>query len=236
MGAATAALSPGPIEILVLGIAFIAGTALERYRQGRRERPMRLSETPGLWVTVARDSVGVPAVLFAVGAVVAALGVLVLPSISPRQPDLPVDAIGGRMTDKSTLPSLKVLRPALGTSFTVGGARFRVFHAESTTGERGRTGPGRRRVRVGVTGQNLRRSRFNPNHLSYRLIDGRGNSYYPESSGGSGPPSLGETGFLRRRESARARLGFVVPSSARGLSLVFEPLPSGRVQVRVSLR
>lgn len=72
--------------------------------------------------------------------------------------------------------------------------------------------------------------------LLSRLVDGRGDAYYPETSPGSGPPSLGETGYLRRGETARARLGFLVPRRARGLSLVFEPLPSGRVQVRVPLR
>jgi hypothetical protein len=234
MATASAALSPGSSEILVLGAAFIAGTALERYRQGRRERPMRLSETPGLWVAMARESVGMPATLLAAGAVIAALVVLVLPSISPTQPDLPVEATEGRAADQSSLPRLKVLRPAPGSSFAVGGARFRVFRVESATSGRRRTGSARRRVKVGVTGQNLRRSRFNPNHLSYRLVDARGNAFHPESSGGSGPSSLGETGFLRRGDTAQARLGFLLPPSARGLSLVFE-LPGGRVQVRIPL-
>jgi hypothetical protein len=231
-------LLPEPVSALAFAAAFVAGAAIERYRQGRRERPLRLAETPRLWIATARDSVGIPATAIAACAGLAALGVLILPSLSTVRHGPPADgAAEGRRIDRSSLPRLKVMRPASGVAFTVGGARFRVFGASSSAAavDRGQPRPGRRWIYVGVEGRNLRRSHFNPNHLSYRLADERGNAFYPDLSAGTGPPSLGETGFLGRGETARTRLGFRVPRAARRLSLVFEPLPSGRVQVRVLL-
>jgi hypothetical protein len=226
------------VTLLALAAAFLAGTAFERYRQGRRQRPLTLGETPRRWATTARDSIGVQATTVAACAVAAALGLLLLPSLSsfgPSEP--PSDDVGAEpQIDRSSLPQVKVLPRPAGAWFTVSGARFRVLATENvaTTGFQA-SNPGLRLVRIDVDGENVRRSRFNPNHLSYRLEDRRGNVYGPEASAGTGPPSLGETGFLRRDEIAHARLAFHVPRSARRLALVFEPGAAGRVQVRVAL-
>jgi hypothetical protein len=206
-------------------------------RQGLRQRPLSLEETPGLWVATARSSIGLPAIAIAAGAVAAALGLLLLPSLfstGPPKREAAATRAGPRL-NRASLPRLKVLRRSPDSAFTVAGARFRVYRGGPPTAVavQARAGHGGRWVTVGVEGQNLHRSHFNPDHLSYRLLDGRGNAYYPESSGGTGPASLGETGFLGQGETAHADLSFRVPESARRLTLVFEPAPSGRVQVRV---
>ena len=66
--------------------------------------------------------------------------------------------------------------------------------------------------------------------------DARGRLYAPVVGGGTGPASLARTGFLRPGQTAQARLAFLVPKTAGHLTLVFEPVRDGSLQVRVPLR
>jgi hypothetical protein len=224
--------------LIALLLAFAAGAAVERYRQGRRERPLRLADTPSAWAHAVRHSVGEAHALAAALAVAAALALLLLPSLAGApMPDRPRGP--GLARTSATLPRVEVVRRDAGRAFTMRGLRLRVFRVREP---RPGVAPLRRAARrgrawlsVGVDVRNLRRRRFVPNALAYRLGDGRGRSYWPDIGGGTGPASLAQTGHLRRGELARTRLSFRVPRGGRRLALVFEPSSASALQVRIPL-
>jgi hypothetical protein len=235
---AVAVLAPTPVAITA---ALVAGATLERYRQGRRERPLRLADTPAAWADDVRESVGVRPALVAGLAALAALGVLTLPSLAV---DGDSDGRSGQETSgpshaKPTLPRIAYLRRAPHRAFKASGVRFRVFRIGRSVGgvqiQRMPASGHSRWVSVGVDIRNIARRRFRPSDIAYRLKDGRGRSYWPEIGGGTGPSSLGRTGYVGRGEIAQTRLSFRVPRSAHRLSLIFEPGSKGAVQVHVPL-
>jgi hypothetical protein len=237
---AAVTLLPGDLRLLAVPLALVAGAAIERYRQGGRERPLSLAETPRRW-RLALTTVGWRYALPALAATATGVTVLALPQLGPEQrgEDATEAQGGGQRPVDAKLPNVKVLRARPNSPFRVRGASFTVSPPAAepwAQAIRSRTaGRGATWVTVGVEGRNLARRRFNPNALSYRVRDARGNRFAPAVGGGTGPVSLGRTGFLQRGESAQARLGFRVPRSARRLRLVFEPVRDGSIQVEVPL-
>lgn len=232
-----ALLLPGRYRLAIAVAAFVCGVGFERYRQGGRDRPLTLAESPALWWATLRHSIGLPYAFAALAATAAALTVLLLPSLRPDPKSVETTRRPVRPT--AVLPELPLRIHRLGKRFVISKASFRVLLADGQPwAEHVRAedpGPGRRWVTLVVESRNLGRPNFDPNRLSYRLGDERGNLYSPDLSGGTGPGSLSTKGRLRRGEAAEARLGFRVPASARALVLVFEPTPSGDQQVRVPL-
>jgi hypothetical protein len=223
---------------VALTAAFLAGATVERYRQGRRKRPLGLADTPGAWAGAVRESVGLPYSLAAGLGILAALALLMLPpGPGDHGSDEPVtrDARGVARAGQAA-PQIQVVHRRAERRFVLRGLSFRVF----ATGDPPPNilplrpaGGGARWVPLGVDIRNLGRRRFAPNALAYRLRDGRERSYWPETGGGTGPASLARTGRLRRGQGARMRLTFRVPHDARRLTLVFEPDAAGPLQVRV---
>jgi hypothetical protein len=233
-------LLPGDLRLLAVPLALVAGAAIERHRQGRRERPLSLADTPQEWKRTLA-TVGWGYALAALATTAAGVAVMALPEVRSGQlGERAGDAAGGaERAAAPDFPEVKVLRGQPGTPVRVRGASFTVFLPGTVTWAQAirsrQAGRGATWVVVGVDGHNLTRRRFNPNALSYRLKDGRGHSWAPTIGGGTGPGSLGRTGFLERGEIAHARLGFQVPRSARRLTLVFEPVRDGSIQVQVPL-
>jgi hypothetical protein len=236
-----AVLAPEQLRPVALVAAFVAGATVERYRQGRRGRPLRLAETPAAWGDAVRHSIGVAHALAAGLAAAAALGLVLLPSLSRApSPDRAAAARGhGQAPAVSDLPRIEVVRPGGGRRFSVRGLSFRVFRIRQASAGVGvaqrPAGRGLEWLQLGVDVRNVGRRRFRPNSLAYRVKDERGRAYWPDVGGGTGPATLAKTGFLERGESAQARLGLRVPRSARRLRLVFEPVPNGSLQVEVPL-
>lgn len=242
--AALAALTllPGDLRLLAVPLALVAGTAIERFRQGGRERPLSLADTPQEWKRTLA-AVGSGYALAALAATAAGVTVLALPVLEPEQPGNGASGAQPRAQRGSgpELPKVTVLRHRPDTTIRVRGAHFTVFlppaaepWARAVRSRKG--GGGASWVVLGVEGRNLARRRFNPNALSYRLRDARGNLFAPAVGGGTGPASLARTGFLERGEAAQARLGFRVPRPVgRRLTLVFEPVRDGSLQVEVPL-
>jgi hypothetical protein len=223
-------------RLLAVPLALLAGATVERYRQGRRERPLTLTATPRE-CRRALAALGWRYAIAATATGAAALALLVLPALRHRQPEPAAahrSAAGG---GASSFPKVKLARYALRTKIRVDGAVFSVFLPAGQPWARTirSRSPGERAqwVVLGVDARNLGRRRFNPNVLAYRLADARGNRYAPVVGGGTGPDSLRKTGSLRAGESAQARLGFRVPSTARRLALLFEPVADGSLQVEV---
>ena len=227
-----------PVAVFV---AFLAGVALERHRQGRRTRPLTLAETPSAWWRTL-GALGWRYALAAAAAGLAALGILGLPG--PETDRVRADERASRasaaLAAKAVSPSVTLLTRRAGRSFRIRGAVFRAFRAAGEPWAQSihSKDAGRHTswVVVGVNGRNLARPRFNPNTLPYRLKDTRGNRYAPVVAGGTGAASLAKGGSLRRGESAEARLAFRVPAYARRVTLVFEPVADGSIQVEVPLR
>jgi hypothetical protein len=250
MVVAAAVLLPGNWRLLAVPLALVAGAMVERFRQGGRERPPTLADTPKAWKQ-ALATAGWPYAGAALAATAAGVALLVLPALRSQQPEGSARADrAGQGAAVTQLPEVGVLRRRPGRAVRVRGASFTVFlptaedwgdMIRSRRAGRGatirsrRAGRGATWVVVGVNGRNLSRTRFNPNALSYRIRDDRGNRFAPVVGGGTGPASLGRTGFLERGETAQARLGFRVPRAARRMTLIFEPVPDGSVQVQVPL-
>ena len=234
------ALLPGDWRLLAVPLALLAGTTVERYRQGGRERPLSLTATPREWRR-SIAAVGWPYALAGVAATAVAAALLGLPA--PRDQPPEADAGGVARSSRSAaipgLPEVKRIRYPPGRSIRAPGASFRVsLPAREPWARAIRSRDAGRRatwILVGIDARNLHRRRFNPNALAYRLADAGGNRYAPVVGGGTGPGSLRRTGFLPPGKRAQARLGFRVPRSARGLALVFEPVPDGSLQVEVPL-
>ena len=222
---------------LVLAVAFLSGTALERYRQGRRGQPLGIAETPGLWLAAARDSIGVPASAVAALAATAAILIWLVPGLTPTGAPPRIASTPSRPepAGEARLPSPRVLQPKQGTAFVVDAARFRVDRSYPGATGLGAQPASYRQVALFVEGRNLGRRHFNPNHLIYRLRDDAGHLYYPQSAAGTGPDSLHRTGALDQGQTARVDLRFSVPAAADRLTLIFEPVPDGTARVQVSL-
>jgi hypothetical protein len=234
------ALLPEDRRLLALPLTLIAGAAIERYRQARRQEPLSLADTPREWKR-ALGAMGWRYVLPALVATAGGVAVLSMPDLRSTHPGNGAGEHdrGGR-TAAPELPGVKLVRRRPGVPVRVRGASFRVFLPGAEPWARAirsrETDAGTAWVLVGVDGTNLARGRFNPNALTYRLKDADGNRFAPLIGGGTGPASLASTGFLERGDTAHARLGFQVPTSARRLTLVFEPVADGSVQVAVPLR
>ena len=229
-------LAPGPVA---LAAAVVTGVVLERFRQGRRERPLRLADTPAAWAESVRSSMGVRHAVAAGIAAVAALAVLLLPSLAPQPgSDRTSARAGGPATPaRTTFPRIEILRRSPRRAFKAGGVSFRVFRVRpSAGGVQRQPSTGRVWFFVAVEVRNLARRRFRPSSVAYRLKDDRGHAYSPDIGGGTGPASLARTGYLGRGEIAYARLSFRIPRAAGTLSLIFEPDPSRPLQVQVPFR
>jgi hypothetical protein len=224
----------------LLAAGAVAGAAIERYRNARREQPLTLGATPHAWARGVRESIGLWYSLIGGLAAVSALAVLLMPALSGTgEPDTRA-AVSARVAGvKISLPAVNVLTRAPGTPFTARGVSFRVSALRAIPASLGPLQrPAGRRLRwmlVGIDSRNLSRPRFRPSAVAYRLEDERGRSYWPDIGGGAGPASLGQTGFLGRGELFRTRLSFRVSRASRRLTLVFEPVPDGSVQVEVPL-
>ena len=233
---ATAVL-PASLRPLVVLAAFGAGVAFAR--------PATLRQ----WAQSPRTLVAAPYVagaVIAVAATVAILGVGPLgPSslsdslvglVEPFLPDGRAESgtrratTGARPVKRQARPKVRVLKRALDRPFTVEGVSFRVT---LIGGGSAAARIGTRIISLGVSGRNVQRERFNSNRLIYRLKDRQGRQYSSLTSGGTGPPSLAKTGFFDRGQTARTRVVFQVPKSARGLVLVFEPSFDATFQVQV---
>jgi hypothetical protein len=229
----------GAMAVALLAAGAVAGAAIERYRNARRERPLPLSETPRAWARVVRESIGLSYSLVGGVAAVCAFAVLLLPALSGTgAPDEGAQVSGRVLGAKLSLPDVQVLRRTLGRAFRVKGVSFRIFTlapAQAGLGLHRPAGRGMTWLRIGVDVRNLAHARFRPSAVAYRLKDERGRSYSPDVSGGTGPASLGRNGMLDRGELYRARLSFRVSRSAGRVKLVFEPLPDGSLQVEVPL-
>ena len=227
---ANSANLPGWMRVLLVTAAFGLGAAFERVR---RARP------GGSPLSTVASTVGTGRALAAGALLATALVILLLPG-NQADPGADRSAEATAPISVGSLPEVTTRRQRAGKRFTVSGASFRVVEARGEGWpadiRRVSAGPGKRWVTVAVEASNTSRRRFNPTTLSYRLTDPSGQQYYPDRSGGTGPPSLGATGSVERGQTAEARLGFRVPRPARVLSLVFEPVQPSSVQVRVRLR
>jgi len=232
---------PGDWRLVAVPLALTAGTVVERYRQGRRAEPLGLAETPRAWQRTL-VALGWRYVLAALAATAAAAGLLGLPvRNADRMSTRPMEAEpGASSADAHALPAVRALVGRPGHPLRARGASFTVLHPIARPWARSiRARPAAKPhiwVAIGVDGRNIHRRRFNPNALSYRLSDARGRLYAPVVGGGTGPASLARTGFLRPGATAQARLAFLVPKTAGHLTLVFEPVRDGSLQVRVPLR
>lgn len=223
-----------PAELLLIVAAaagFVAGIAFERVRHTRGRPssapawPERLSE-----IGVARTAAA--AVLVA-----AAIGVLFVSFGGGGQPDVPAGPPRG---DAGPRPELRARSQRAGRTFTARAAAFRVSVEDAGSGwarELSARSPGRgmRWLAVGVVVKNVDRRRFDPSRLSYRLRGSREALFYPDRQGAVGPPGLAQKGGLLPGESAQVRLGFRIPRRARRLTLTFEPVEQGPLQIRVPL-
>jgi hypothetical protein len=220
--------------------AFVIATALERHRQSARRRPLRLVDSPRAWRATLNATVGVPAAI-----VVLALGVAAVALERAHfglERTTTTTGQGGAGTAEgpaARLPRLAVRRYPPSLSFVLAGARFNVHPSPGALWaaqlRQRAAGRGQRWVTIAVETRNLRRRRFDPNTLAYRLRDRRGNVYHANVGGGTGPPSLSTPGLLRPGLSAESRLGFRVPRTIRRVELVFEPSIGGSVQARVPI-
>jgi hypothetical protein len=236
--AAAALLLPASLRLLLVPLAFLIGTALERYRHDLPQRPPSLRATPAAWGNAVRRSVGWPAALLAALTLASAGAVLLLfggKETAQRSGAGPVRA----SAPAAPAPQLRVRDERLGQEFRAHGAAFRVFIASAAAWARDirrrPVAPGQRWVTIGVRARNLGRRRFDPTRLAYRLRDARGASYIGDFRGGTGPPSLSQRGYLLSGQTARIQLGFRVPAGAGPLTLVFEDSALGDTQVRVAL-
>jgi hypothetical protein len=225
-------------DLAAIVVAAVGATAVERYRQSHRPRPLPLAATPREWWRAVDGSVGWRAATLALCLVGAASFVLTRTNAGPTAlhvtPSTPPSTIGGGL-----LPLPAIHDEVANRAFALDGARFLVVRLPGASGADGRLGRfaarGFRWVGVLVKTTNLDRRGFDPNDLQYRLHDDRGEIYYPAVQGGTGPQSLSSPGLLRPMLTAESRLGFEVPANATGLALVFEPAIDGADQVRVRL-
>lgn len=232
-------LLPAGLRAIALGVAFVAGVGLERYRQDHAPLPPGLVQTPGVWWWTVRHEIGIFFALFALALTAAAVAVITL-SVDggggAPQRAAPPSASGG---DAGAVPELLLRRESAGEHFTAGRADFRVFAANGTGWAAALQprdpGPGRRWVAVGVSARAVGAERLNPATLSFRLRDSRGQLYYADQQGTVGPPSLSEVGFLRPGQSGEVRLGFRVSAKAKHLAIEFEPRVGSPLKIRVSL-
>ena len=227
------------LRLAALVVAVIGATALERHRQATRPRPLTLAATPMAWRYTIETTIGLRATLLSASLLVAAWLLLThtpfgSESTTVRAPPSVSTAVGS-----TRLPALPIRTYQPGKSFSIEGASFRVilnsaapFASSLRSGVAGR---GLRWVAVQVDTTNLSRRRFDPNDLDYRLRDRRGAVYYADVHGGTGPASLSTPGLLHPGLTAESQLGFRVPRSAGPLTLVFEPVIGGPVQVHVDL-
>jgi hypothetical protein len=233
--AAAALILPERLRPLLVPLAFLAGAALERHRQGLPRRPPSLRATPAAWQAAIGRSVGWPAALAATAALLAAGGLLL--HDRDQRPRVGAGRVRAAAPNVAT-PALAFRDRRLGRTFELHRAAFRVFVASARWAQAIRRRPpgrGMRWVTVGVRGRNLGRPGFDPTRLAYRLRDDRGAAYIGAFRGGTGPPSLARRGALRRGETALVQLGFRVPRGSRRLTLVFEDRLVDGTQIRVRL-
>jgi len=228
----------GP-RLSALVVAVVAATALERHRQATRPRPLTLTATPRAWRYTIETTIGLRAALLSASLLAAAWLSLTHTPFGSEGATVHAPPAASTAVDSTGLPALPIRTYRPGQSFSIEGATFRVtlnslapWAAHLRTSA---TGGGSRWVAVQVDTTNLSRSRFDPNDLDYRLRDRRGAVYYADVHGGTGPASLSTPGLLRPGLTAESQLGFRVPRGAESLTLVFEPVIGGPVQVHVDL-
>jgi hypothetical protein len=121
-------------------------------------------------------------------------------------------------------------RHGLRDPFVIGGLRLAVFHnpfQSWTSFERAAAGPGLRWEAVTVRVRNLSMTGFDPRVLDYRLLDGKGRSYAPVASAGTGPALGRPPRPLGAGQLVETRLGFRVDRAAAGLELRFSLAAGG---------
>jgi hypothetical protein len=226
-------------RLSALVVAVIASTALERHRQATRPRPLTLAATPRAWRHTIETTIGLRAALLSASLLGAAWLLLTHAPLGSEGVTVHAPLSASTAVASTRLPVLPIRTYRPGQSFSIEGATFRVTlnssapwaaHLRSSA-----AGRGVRCVTIEVDTTNLSRSRFDPNDLDYRLRDRRGAIYYADVHGGTGPASLSTPGLLRPGLTAESQLGFRVPRNAGSLTLVFEPVIGGPIQVHVDL-
>ena len=229
--------SPSPLQLIGLAAAFILGSAVERYRQGRVPAPPTLARTPAAWWSTLTGRIDPTYGAGAILLIAAAAAILTLAS-GAEGPSSTTTGAQPTPPQAGPHPTVRVRNEAAQEPFTVAGATFRVIPAPGAPWaqaiEAQDPGAGQRWITVSIEITNLHRSRFNPALLSYRLR-GTGALYSPERGGIVGPGALGTRQGLPRGASAEERLAFGVPAGAARLALTFEPKPNGPLQLRVPL-
>jgi hypothetical protein len=76
---------------------------------------------------------------------------------------------------------------------------------------------------VSLSVRNLRRSRFDPRVLHYRLLAPNGQAYFPNPSFGTTPDVGKPPQPIALQGLSQVELAFQVPTSAAGLELAFDP-------------
>ncbi len=227
---------PSHLRVLLVGLAFVVGGLVERYRTALEPSPPSLRATPHAWRVAVARAVGWPALAAASCAIALAIVVLVVArSDESRSGPGKVRSV----TRAAAPPELVVRSHKPDLAFTVRGATF-VVHLE----RRARwaqeilnrpPGRGRTWVTVAVQARNRSRRHFDPIRLSYRLIDANGTAYVGDFRGGTGPRELSTQGALDRGQAALVQLGFRVPARAHRLALVFEDSMVSDQQQRIRL-
>ena len=227
---------PSHLRVLLVGLAFLAGGMVERYRTAREHPPPSLRATPHAWRAAVTRAIGWPALAAAAGAIALAIVVLVVArSDESRSGPGKVRSV----TRAAAPPKLLVRSHKPDRAFTVRGATF-VVHLERRAPWAQQIlsrPPGRNHtwVTIAVHARNRSRRHFNPNRLSYRLIDTNGTAYVGDFRGGTGPRELSTHGALPRGHAALVQLGFRVPTRAHRFTLVFEDSTVSDQQQRIRL-
>ena len=223
---------PSHLRVLLVGLAFVVGGMVERYRTALEPSPPSLRA----WRVAVARAVGWPALAAASCAIALAIVVLVVArSDESRSGPGKVRSV----TRAAKPPKLVVRSHKPDLAFTVRGATF-VVHLERQARwaqEILNRPPGRGRtwVTVAVQARNRSRRHFDPIRLSYRLIDANGTAYVGDFRGGTGPRELSTQGALDRGQAAIVQLGFRVPARAHRLALVFEDSMVSDQQQRIRL-
>jgi hypothetical protein len=229
------------IYLILAALAFLSGAGFERYRQCRADRPLSPRQAWDAWSAAVRRSVGWPAALL-VGAALGGAVAVSLADVGQPTRQGPLASRGPGSAPRSgpdSLPTVEIRHGRLGRETRINGAAFRATFAFddpwATQIRRRPAGGGRRWLNIGVRARNLRRSRFDPMGLAFRLRDDHGGSYMSDFQGGTAPRSLSRRGFLKRGKSALVQLSFRIPAGRRRFTLVFEDQRLGSTQVRLQL-
>jgi hypothetical protein len=227
---------PSQLRVLLVGLAFVVGGVVERYRTALEQPPPSLRATPHAWRVAVARAVGWPALAAATCAIAVAIAVLV---IGRGDDNGSGPGTVRSVTRAAAPPELLVRNHKPDLAFTVRGASFAVHRERRAPWARQilsrPPGRGHTWVTLAVHARNRSRPHFNPIRLSYRLIDTHGTAYVGDFRGGTGPRELSTQGVLQRGQAALVQLGFRVPTRAHRFALVFEDSTVSDQQQRIEL-